>query len=140
MYEEDDLLECIEITDENHEGLTVGALYVVVGISEYDGNIVYTVRNTWTDKLHHSIDRFKLCTAFGDTPQEDMVHHPKHYADRPVEVIEIIRSVLTKEEFIGYCKGCLLKYNMRAGLKDDMKQDYDKGKVYYDWYKESEKN
>lgn len=67
----------------------------------------------------------------------DPVDSPSHYADRPVEVIEIIRSTLTKEQFEGFCLGNLLKYNMRAGLKGDAQEDYKKGEKYYNWYKES---
>ena len=67
----------------------------------------------------------------------DSVDSPSHYADRPVEVIEIIRSTLTKEQFEGFCLGNLLKYNMRAGLKGNAQEDYKKGEKYYNWYKES---
>jgi len=42
---------------------------------------------------------------------------PKHYADMPVEPLEVIRSVLTYEEFLGFLKGNAIKYAMRAGKK-----------------------
>ena len=42
---------------------------------------------------------------------------PKHYADMPVEPLEVIKSVLTYEEYIGFLKGNAIKYAMRAGRK-----------------------
>ncbi|HZK25061.1 MAG TPA: DUF3310 domain-containing protein, partial [Oscillospiraceae bacterium] len=35
------------------------------------------------------------------------------------QVIDVIQSALTEEEFAGYCKGNALKYRLRAGDKGD---------------------
>lgn len=42
-----------------------------------------------------------------------------HYKDMPIEPWEVMKSVLTKEEFIGFLKGNIIKYSMRAGRKED---------------------
>ena len=62
----------------------------------------------------------------------DAVNHPNHYmlfADG-TEAIDVIREVLDHDEFIGYCKGNILKYRLRAGKKDALQQDIDKAETY----------
>ena len=50
----------------------------------------------------------------------DDVNNPKHYDLFPdQQVIDVIQSALTEEEFAGYCKGNALKYRLRAGDKGD---------------------
>lgn len=41
----------------------------------------------------------------------------EHYKLMMVEPIEVMRYVLTPEEYRGYLKGCAIKYAMRAGRK-----------------------
>lgn len=65
--------------------------------------------------------------------QDDPVKQPNHYLLFPdLEAIDVIRSTLTKEEFLGYCKGNFLKYRLRAGNKGDGKtqEDIDKSNTY----------
>lgn len=40
-----------------------------------------------------------------------------HYLDMPIQPIEVMRLVLTEEEYRGYLKGSVIKYSMRAGHK-----------------------
>lgn len=61
----------------------------------------------------------------------DAVNHPAHYRLFPgQEAIDIIQASLTPEEFRGYLKGNALKYRLRAGNKDDLRQDIDKAEWY----------
>jgi len=53
--------------------------------------------------------------------QVDEVNHPPHYTDGEIECIEAIEASLTPEEFRGYCKGNLMKYNWRERLKGGTK-------------------
>lgn len=47
-------------------------------------------------------------------PQFDSVEHPKHYnQDDGIQCIDAIRAQLTREEFIGYLRGTIAKYNWR---------------------------
>lgn len=62
--------------------------------------------------------------------QNDMVSSPKHYTVGGYEAIDVIQAKLTKEQFIGYCLGNALKYNMRFNYKGNRAQDAGKA----DWY------
>ena len=46
-----------------------------------------------------------------------MVNHPPHYMVGGIETIKFIEAKLTKEEFVGYLKGNVLKYGSRIGSK-----------------------
>ena len=67
----------------------------------------------------------------------DAVHHPSHYTlpGLDIESVDVIRAVLTPEEFKGWCKGNALKYSLRAGRKDPAKevQDLAKAGVFLSW-------
>lgn len=67
----------------------------------------------------------------------DAVHHPQHYTlpGLTIESVDVIRAVLTPEEFKGWCKGNALKYSLRAGRKDPAKevQDLAKAGVFLSW-------
>lgn len=62
----------------------------------------------------------------------DLVKSPPHYTQGKIEVIDYIRDKLTKEQFIGYCIGNVLKYVSRYQLKGG-KQDLEKAEVYLEW-------
>ena len=51
--------------------------------------------------------------------EEDVVNSPSHYRipGLEVEALEVIRGVLTREEYIGYLRGNILKYQIRANKK-----------------------
>ena len=72
-------------------------------------------------------------------PENNQVTNPKHYQlIDGIEVIEVIASAMTQEQFLGYCLGNILKYRMRAGKKDKLEQDIEKANFYselYDKYK-----
>lgn len=40
-----------------------------------------------------------------------------HYTDMLVQPIEVMRAVLSPSEYLGYLKGNIIKYSMRAGHK-----------------------
>ena len=41
-----------------------------------------------------------------------------HYKDMGVQPWDVMETVLTKEEFVGFLKGNIIKYAMRQGRKD----------------------
>lgn len=63
---------------------------------------------------------------------------PKHYVLDGLDInsMDIIKAVLTKEEFQGFCKGNILKYNIRARKKNG-KEDYKKSKDYTNYLLET---
>jgi len=60
------------------------------------------------------------------------VDAPDHYTVGGYEAIDVIRSKLHADEYIGYCKGNVLKYLMRANYKG--RHDVDCHKA--SWYME----
>lgn len=62
----------------------------------------------------------------------DNVNHPDHYTQGGIETIEVIKAKLTPEEFVGYCKGNVIKYVTRANFKGGI-EDLRKASKYLDW-------
>lgn len=70
----------------------------------------------------------------------DDVNNPKHYDLFPnQQVIDVIQSALTEEEFAGYCKGNALKYRLRAGDKGDALKCIAKANWYQNKLREANK-
>jgi hypothetical protein len=72
--------------------------------------------------------------------EHEAITSPAHYkVAEGVEVVDMIRAVLTPEQFRGYCLGNLIKYRMRAGKKTmSPMEDLGKAHVYETWLKEME--
>ena len=62
----------------------------------------------------------------------DSVKSLLHYTQGKIEVIDYIRDKLTKEQFVGYCIGNVLKHVSCYQLKGG-KQDLEKAEVYLKW-------
>lgn len=61
------------------------------------------------------------------------VLHPNHYQlSCGVEVMDVIKSVLTPEQFTGFLKGNAIKYLLRAGRKGGEVEDLKKMATYND--------
>jgi len=61
----------------------------------------------------------------------DDVNQPPHYKLwGSTEAIDIIRGALSEEEFMGYLKGNILKYRLRAGKKNNAEKDIAKATWY----------
>jgi hypothetical protein len=78
-----------------------------------------------------------------DTMFEDHnpVTRPAHYdliPEKEVQVIDVIRAGMSKEEFKGFCKGNIIKYSLRAGIKfgEPAEQDLQKARQYIDYLME----
>ena len=61
---------------------------------------------------------------------------PDHYTSGGLELIEIWKKKLTKEEFEGLCKGNVLKYVIRCDKKNGV-EDLKKAQQYLKWLIES---
>ena len=53
-----------------------------------------------------------------------------HYKDMAIQPWDVMQSVLTREEFVGFLKGNVLKYSLRAGKKAGADDDAAKAKHY----------
>lgn len=51
-------------------------------------------------------------------PADNYMIGGTHYKEMAIQPWEIMESVLTPPEFIGYLKGNVLKYSLRAGRKE----------------------
>jgi hypothetical protein len=59
-----------------------------------------------------------------------------HYKDMPMQPWDVMEAVLTPEEFRGFLKGNIIKYNMRAGRKIGSQDDAPKAAHYAQKLKE----
>lgn len=55
-----------------------------------------------------------------------------HYKDMPIQPRDVMQTVLSAQEFIGFLKGNYIKYSMRAGHKEgaDSAEDAAKANHY----------
>lgn len=67
--------------------------------------------------------------TFSELFADDQVKAPSHYTKGGIETIDYIRAKLTPEEFVGYCKGNVIKYVSREADKGG-KQDFEKAAEY----------
>lgn len=65
---------------------------------------------------------------------EDNVNQPNHYKldGLDVEVLDIIKAVLTKEQFEGFLHGNVIKYTLRTNKKNGV-EDLEKAHKYLVW-------
>lgn len=91
---------------------------------------------TTSPELLQAIDAFLYGTGVVKVKHVELneVRNPKYYQVFPdgTEALDILRNVLTPEEFRGYLKGNILKYRLRAGKKRDTLQDIEKA-LHYDY-------
>lgn len=84
----------------------------------------------------NTLDNVSGCGRSAD--DNNVVKNPSHYQFFPdVEAIEIIAMSMTLEGFRGYCLGNRLKYRLRAGKKDDPKQELDKSDFYVELFEKN---
>ena len=53
-----------------------------------------------------------------------------HYKEMPVQPWTVMESVLTHAEFVGFLKGSIIEYSMRAGRKGATDEDIKKAFHY----------
>ena len=61
----------------------------------------------------------------------DNVNHPPHYGQGNIECLEYIEDMLTEEEYIGYLRGNVAKYNHRFRYKGKELEDLKKAEFYH---------
>ena len=63
------------------------------------------------------------------TKADDVQVGGNHYKDMPVQPWDVMEAVLSHDEFVGFLKGNIIKYSLRAGRKDGS-DDAGKAKHY----------
>jgi hypothetical protein len=66
---------------------------------------------------------------FNGTRADDLQISGSHYKDMAIQPWELMEAVLTHAEFVGFLKGNIIKYSLRAGRKDGS-DDLGKAKHY----------
>ena len=66
--------------------------------------------------------------------EQDVINSPSHYKleGLDIEAIDVIEAVLGKDGFKAHCRGCALKYLLRADKKNRT-EDLKKARVYLNW-------
>lgn len=59
----------------------------------------------------------------GTVPAHDPVQRPAHYTAGAIECIDYMEDVLSRDEFIGYLRGQVIKYQHRLRHKGNPAQD-----------------
>ena len=63
---------------------------------------------------------------------KENINHPKHYTTSKIECIEAMESQMSREQFTGYLKGCVIKYIWRYEKKNNRIEDLEKANWYLD--------
>ena len=74
--------------------------------------------NEEEQELQHMLTASRI-----NTRADDIQAGGSHYKDMGVQPWTVMEALLTREEFIGYLKGNLIKYGMRQGKKDSPDAD-----------------
>ena len=82
-------------------------------------------------------DMYSLLNGSKDLPsvssEDGTAARATHYLACPIQPIDLIQYTLTKEELIGFLKGNIIKYSLRAGHKGDPEKDKAKALQYKKW-------
>ena len=63
--------------------------------------------------------------------RQDIINSPIHYADSTIECIDAMEAMMTPEQFIGYLRGNVFKYQWRYEKKNGI-EDLKKAQWYLD--------
>ena len=61
---------------------------------------------------------------------KENINHPKHYTTSNIECIEAMEAQMSREQFTGYLKGCVIKYIWRYEKKNNRIEDLEKANWY----------
>ena len=108
---------------------------------EWTDEMLEPIEDPLADKIVERNNKQKLNTGdpwidnlpeeyFEMYEEEELVNHPAHYTQGSMETIEKIELLLTKEEYTGFLKGNIIKYDDRMNHKGDAENDLQKSKWY----------
>lgn len=115
---------------EKHETLEYAKEFIKSFEKDFQPNIEEAIDST-TEFLRENLK---------ETEVPDNVHQPKHYKldGLDIEVIDVIKSLLTPEQLKGYLHGNVIKYILRTDKKNGV-EDLEKAKVYLEWLIEAKR-
>lgn len=123
-------------TEAYETGWTVGREYVVL---LYDNSVPYLTDDNggkWTAKhLTNRSNKFRL--KYPESKALDLIDNQPHYKNQGIEPIVLMKTNFSKEEFVGFLQGNVLKYMLRYKDKNGI-EDLKKAKTYLTWLIEEE--
>lgn len=104
---------------------------------DVDG-LCYLVSDDKDNMIWHMSDDY--LRPADEIPKRKEEYYDKHYLECVVEPIKVMEEQFTHEEFVGFLKGCILKYRLRMGLKDgeELTKEIAKLKRYTQWLNEAQ--
>lgn len=117
----------VNITDDEFEEIKYDALdskfvFMLIPVM-YDVNSVRkTARISLGDLVYKHNEYKKSTTA------------DSHYEKSSMQPLEVMQRLMSKEQFLGFLLGNVIKYTMRADFKNQKESDLRKAKTYYYWY------
>jgi len=127
----------------NKIGDKLKCIYTISGICKFTANEIYEIATQrQQDKKYVIFDDNNEANNFNEDElgyfekvdnKSNKVKNPnsKHYELwHDLEAIDIIKNTLTKDEYIGFLKGNILKYQLRLGKKDNVEKEMEKIRDY----------
>lgn len=65
------------------------------------------------------------------------LNYDEHYADTAHQPIEVMQANMTRDEFVGFLKGNIIKYICRLGKKDEPEKEAAKIRRYAEWLEQA---
>jgi hypothetical protein len=92
-------------------------------------DLATTLTDAEEQELVHMLNTSRSNAGANGTTADDLQVSGNHYKDMPIQPWHIMEAVMTHEEFVGFLKGNVIKYSLRAGRKDGT-DDAGKAKHY----------
>lgn len=92
-------------------------------------DLATTLTEAEEQELAHMLQSSRINAGVIGTTADDVQVSGNHYKDMPIQPWHIMEAVLSREEFIGFLRGNIIKYSLRAGRKDGS-DDAGKAKHY----------
>ena len=88
----------------------------------------------WISSLYDALYATPPITETTITSAEDgTAAGASHYLACPIQPIELMQYILTHEELLGFLKGNIIKYTLRANHKGSPEKDKQKALQYKKW-------
>lgn len=110
-------------------------------VEEYMAKVVSVTHGVGSDE-GIVVNGNRITPVYEEKDTQEDIMHDKHYRETVVEPILVMQALFSHDEFIGFLKGNILKYRLRAGHKGGekgMKDDLDKIHVYEEWLERAKK-
>jgi hypothetical protein len=94
------------------------------------GGVVYVPKGQCLSDVLESVNSEKGASGFATDAT--------HYQILKQQPIEIMQTLMTPEQFFGFCWGNVIKYALRCGNKDSRVKEMQKVAQYAEWAVEAE--